>query len=175
MHFIHSSYTEYVKSLLVYDGKGSKHILQPNEVELLLNTLGQDAAFVPVFLACFFGLSMREVLNLQWYDVDLQHNVLTIKSGMTMRMIRLCPRARDFFVTIAAWQKTQYRLAGNDGPVPYYFICLNEDGAFFDDEDLTHRLQTALQELGFSPVSFDELRFSSAMMLHQNGYTPPEI
>jgi len=174
-HPLLASYTEYVKSLLVYDGEGSKCILQPDEVELLLSTLRQNAAFVPVFLACFFGLSMREVLNLQWYDVDLHHNVLTIKSGMTMRMIRLCPRARDLFVTVAAWQKTQYRLAGSDGPVPYYFICLDESGAFFDDDDLAHRLQTALQKLGFSPVSFDELRFSSAMMLHQNGYTLPEL
>ena len=174
-HPLLSNYCNYAKRLRGQAVGGNEGFYQTAEVELLLRVLDRDAAYVPVFLACLFGLSMQEVLNLRWSDVNLHHNILTVRNGMTMRMIRLCLRARDFLVTVSAWQKTQYRLIGEDGPAAHHPICLTEEGVPFDAEELERRLQAAILELGFRPVSFDELRLSSAMMLHQHGYSAPEI
>ena len=154
---------------------GNNRLYQIHEVYSLLDGLKDDAAAVPVFLACVFGLSLQEVLTLTWADIDLNYNEIIVSNGMTMRMIRLSPAARDFFIGAKTWQLIRYRDSGVKGPLEEHLVCVDDDGALFDPESLCHRLQLAIQKKSLPPIAFDDLRFSSAMLMQCHGYSIPEI
>lgn len=154
---------------------GNNCFYQTYEVYSLLDGLKGDAALVPVFLACVFGLSLQEVLTLTWTGIDLNYNEIIVTNGMTTRMIRLSPTARDFFVGVKAWHTVRCRDSSIDGPLDGHHVCVNEEGIPFDAEDLCHRLQIAIQKKSLPPITFDNLRLSSAMIMQHHGYSIPEI
>ena len=170
-----STYYSNAKVLLGRVPVGSDCIYRVGEIRLLLKVAEWDAVHIPIYLAVMFGLSMQEVLDLRWRDFNWHSNVLTVRNGMRMRMIRLCMEARDFLVKVHTWQKTHYRLSGSDGPAEDGFVCVDVDGIPFDAEEIERRLQDTIEKLDFRPVCFDSLRFSSAMMLLEHGYSAPEI
>ena len=170
-----STYYSHMKTLQGQMAVGNDGFYQANEIYLLLKVAERDAVHIPIYLAAMFGLSKQEVLDLRWSDISLSCNVLTVRNGMQMRMIRLCMAARDFLIKVHTWQKTHYRLSGSDGPEEDGYVCVDVDGSPFDAEELERRLQATIEKIGFRPICFDALRFCSAAMLLEHGYSIPEV
>lgn len=154
----------------IYDKDGN-WIYRPAEVYMLLEHLRGNAAFFPVYMAAVFGLTSNEVLRLTWKDIDLRNNVLVIRSETRMRMIRLSSQFRDVYFDMRGWQEARFGVNRND----LRPICLCENGYVFSVSELCKRLRVASDKADLPTLDFDELRFSSAMMLQQLGYNILEI
>ena len=146
-------------------------IYQPTEVYALLEHLRGTVAFFPIYMAAVFGLSLKEVLSLTWENIDFGNSILIIKSETRIRMIRMSFQLRDVCFDLRARHEGKLGVNGDNlGP-----ICLREDGCVFEAGELCERLCVAADKAELATLDFDQLRFSSAMMLILQGYSPMEI
>jgi len=146
-------------------------IYRPRDIYMLLEHLRGNAAFFPVYMAAVFGFTANEVLRLTWKNIDLKNDVLVIRSDTRIRMIRLSLQFRDIFFDMRGWQEAKFGVNRDDSRP----ICLREDGCVFEADELCKRLRIATDKAELPSLDFDELRFSSAMMLLQQGYNITEI
>lgn len=166
------AYETYMDSMFEQNGNW---IYQPQEVYTLLSSLSGRAEFFPIYLACVFGLSIKELLMLRRKDIDLKYNTLVLRTETKIRTIRLSLEFRDIYFDVLARQEAKFMRCSDNCPEALRLVCLREDNTPFEEDELRNRLRTATDRVDLPTLEFDELRFSSAMMLQLQGYSIMEI
>lgn len=136
--------------------KRERIITRAEEDRLLAACTGVREHLRPILLAAIdTGCRMRELLKLQWRDVDLEAGLMTIQAfntkTMRERQISLTSRLRNELLNLKSRNSTDSRVFGvSDVRASFRSACKQAklDGLRF--HDLRHTHATRLDDIGFS-------------------------
>jgi integrase len=159
----------------------------PEEARELLRVAEGHPLEALITTALTTGMRRGELLGLAWDDVDLDGATLTVrrapqridgelrlvepKSARSRRTIALPP------VTVAALrqlrvEQDRMREAGDDDWVDSGFVFTSTVGTPLDGDNVSHRFRKLLEEAGFPPWRFHDLRHACATFLLAQGASP---
>ncbi|MEE9199981.1 MAG: site-specific integrase [Candidatus Brocadiales bacterium] len=139
-----------VKSCTIKDGDTREtHILNRKERDALLAcSTGHTKAIITV--ALHTGMRLREILGLQWEDVDFRNQVITVKytkSGKT-RYVPMVETVREAL--------------NKENGSPYVFIDTRTGKPF---NHIRRSFDNALKKAGIKDCCFHDLRHTAATLL----------
>lgn len=159
--------------------KPELHPLMDKDLTAFLQAI-RGARFEYLFkLAIYTGMRQSELLGLQWPDVDLDGQVLTVrrqlqrgKDGYTYitpkngkrRTVPLIPSAVDTLRAVQR-QQAEWRLAaGSAWSNPDRLVFVNELGGHLSHSMVYHHFHRIVYDLGLERVRFHDLRHTAAIL-----------
>jgi integrase len=177
-------------------GKPPTPVIRFYEPEQLVDLIDKisgegNQIIAPVILAAYYGLRREEVLGLEWSAVDFNRNKLTVrrtaiktsagilyentvKSKSSLRSMPLFPEVSVYLKDLQRQQRQMQAMLKkayhkNDA------VCKWDDGRLVSPDYVTHRFKELLEKYGLPPLTFHQLRHSSASLLINNGYSLKEV
>jgi integrase len=171
--------------------------LTPEQCERLLTGIRGDRHCALIVTALTTGARPGELLALQWRDVDLRSNKISIqralhrtkrkkgesaerwilrppKTSGSRRMLILPPITAEALRTHAAEQESSRKAAGGsweDGD----FVFASDCGSPLDISNVLHHFQRVCRSLGLPKLRFYDLRHTHASLLIAQGMHPKLI
>ena len=157
--------------------------LTPDEAKrLVAASVGRDI-HLPILLGLTLGLRRGEALGLQWSDIDLHANTVTIthsanfcngsfalsstKTRNSRRTLMFPDALRDAFEAEQEKQKKEAALFGA-GYNPYCLVCCLSDGTPITSGVLHHHFHELLHACGLPSIRFHDLRHTNATLMLRN-------
>lgn len=161
-------------------------------VDLIEKISGEGNQIIaPVILAAYYGLRREEALGLEWSAIDFQRNKVTIrrtaiktnagvvyedtvKSKSSLRSMPLFPEVAVYLKDLQRQQK-QMQTMLKKAYVKNDAVCKWDDGRLVSPDYVTHRFKALIEKYDLPPLTFHQLRHSSASLLINNGYSLKEV
>jgi integrase len=143
------------------------------ELEAILRAVKGTRLYPLVLTAAYTGLRQGEMLGLQWQDVELELNRLTVrhqlqrgrlvdpKTERSLRRLPLLPVVRETLEQVRLEQIAERRIT------PWVFASLT--GGPLDGVNVTHRFQAALRRSGLPVYRWHDLRLACGTLLLERG------
>ncbi len=165
---------------------------EPDQLVLIEKISGEGNQIVaPVILAAYYGMRREEALGLEWSAIDFQRNRVTIrrtaiktkagvvyentvKSKSSMRSMPLFPEVAVYLKDLQRQQK-QMQAMFKKAYVRNDAVCKWDDGHLVSPDYVTHRFKELIEKYGLPPLTYHQLRHSSASLLINNGYSLKEV
>ena len=151
-------------------------------VELLKACVGHEI-YLPVLLALSLGLRRGEVLGLQWADIDLVRQTVTIrhsanhtKEGFILGTTKTKNSRRTLLMpdllvlvleSVQAQQAIWKSKVGSDFN-QFNLVCCREDGSPMTTNALQHQYRDILTANALPPIRFHDLRHTNATLMLRN-------
>ena len=161
------------------DPQAKASFVHPDDIPKYINAFKDTYLYVPVCLALFCGLRRGEALGLQWADVDLKRNILTIKNNLTYDGLRKPKNGKYRTVPISAPIRhvlIEQREHQNQNKEQYWenyhrsdYVCTKDDGSILDPSTISSRFGQILARDKIPHVRFHDLRHTAASLLIMEG------
>lgn len=164
-----------------------------DQLSALLKKIADEGVHikVPVILAAYYGLRRQEVLGLQWSAVNFKDKTVeirrtatkvgnktiyadTVKSKSSRRTMPLFPEVEECLKRLYERQKRMQAVM-KKGYTKNPEICTWDDGHLVRPDYVTTRFRELLAKYGMPPLTFHELRHSTASLLLSQGFSLQEI
>jgi len=161
--------------------------LNAKETVTLLQKARNSRVYIPVLLAVTTGMRRGEIIALQWKDVDLDKETITVrrtlerikggyqfkhpKTRKSRRQISLTPSAAAELRAHKQKQnedKLHLGAAYNDQDL----VCAWPDGTLVKPDFVSREFKKILQKIGLPIVRFHDLRHSHATLMMIQGVHP---
>lgn len=157
--------------------------LTPDEATKLLDACAGTEIYLPVLFALLLGLRRGEALGLQWSDVDMDGQTITVrhsasytKEGFVLstpktknsRRTLMLPELVVSALKAAAASQEQWRSQIGSGFNPYNLVCCRIDGSPLTTNALQHQYKDILSAHGLPPIRFHDLRHTNATLMLRN-------
>ena len=168
-------------------GYSEMKTLNAKETVKLLQVAMKSRVYVPVLLAVTTGMRRGEIVALQWKDVDLEKETITVrrtlerikggyqfkhpKTRKSRRQISLTPSAAEELRRHKHKQKEEKLRLGaayND----HGLVCAWPDGTLVKPDFVSREFTKILKKAGLPIVRFHDLRHSHATLLMIQGVHP---
>lgn len=164
--------------------------LNRDELQRLLEAASRTPYGMPIFLAAFTGLRRGELVGLQWADIDMGsqtisvrrevvfvpgkgHLVTSPKSPKSRRVVNVSPIVIERLQEHLGAQYLQRQYAGEVWKDAGW-VFTGSDGGHLDPNTLSRVFLRLRKELGFPPVVLHSLRHTHASLLLQ-AKTPMKV
>jgi len=145
----------------------------------------------PVILAAYYGLRRSEALGMEWMSIDFKRKTVTIqrtairttagtvysptvKSTSSLRTMPLFPEIEAYLKELYRQQK-QMQSTLKKAYVKNNEVCKWDDGHLVSPDYVTHRFRKLIEKYDLPPLTFHQLRHSTASLLINNGYSLKEV
>ena len=145
----------------------------------------------PVILAAYYGLRREEVLGIQWDAIDFTRKTIlicrtavktnsgtvysdTMKSESSLRTMPLFPAVEAYLKKLYCEQKAMQSTYKKAYP-KHKDICRWQDGRLVRPDYITRRFTILIKKYDMPPLSFHQLRHSSASLLINEGHSLKEV
>jgi len=161
--------------------------LNAKETVKLLQKARKNRVYIPVLLAVTTGMRRGEIVALQWKDVDLEKETITVrrtlerikggyqfkhpKTRKSRRQISLTPSAAEELKAHRLRQKEeklQFGAAYND----HDLVCAWPNGTLVKPDFVSREFKKILKKAGLPIVRFHDLRHSHATLMMIQGVHP---
>jgi integrase len=164
-------------------------ILSDNELQALLDTIKNEAAFIPIYIASTTGMRLGEVCGLQNSDVDFGNNIFYVrksfkrdaegkmklkvtKTHRSKRPIPMLP-GTDIVLKKYAQFKETFKLINEEKSTHF---CIWPDGSPILPDYVTKVFKRYIRKLEYSEgLTFHCLRHTHASWLLKQGVNPKVI
>ncbi len=166
---------------------------EPDQLVDLIGKISDEGSQIvaPVILAAYYGLRREEVLGLEWSAIDFRRNRViiqrtgirtkagvvyedTVKSRSSLRSMPLFPEVAVYLKDLYRQQK-QMQTTLKRAYVRNDAVCKWDDGRLVSPDYVTHRFKALIEKYDLPPLTFHQLRHSSASLLINNGYSLKEV
>jgi integrase len=164
------------------------NIPTPIQVNRILETCKNSAAYIPIYLAATHGLRIGEICGLQEEDVDLKerfiyvrNNYQRIQGKMTLTSLKTSSSKRKVVIlneSVPVLQKYILNMKKNKLSASTlwnennFFCVWSEDGRPVINDYVGRVFRKALKELKIEGIRFHDLRHFHATELLKRGYNP---
>ncbi|MDR2933644.1 MAG: site-specific integrase [Oscillospiraceae bacterium] len=177
-------------------GKSPDPVIRFYEPEQLVDLIDKIAdegnqIVAPVILAAYYGMRREEALGLEWSAIDFRRNKVTIrrtaiktnagvvyedtvKSKSSLRSMPLLPEVAVYLKNLQRQQK-QMQAMLKKSYVRNDAVCKWDDGRLVSPDYVTHRFKELIEKYDLPPLTFHQLRHSSASLLINDGYSLKEV
>lgn len=157
--------------------------LTPAQSVALVRACTGKEIFLPVLLALTLGLRRGEALGLQWKNVDLSANTVTIshsatfsKGGFSLsstktknsRRTLMMPEILQSALVAAHSKQAEDAEAFGPGFNPHDLVCCRPDGSPLTSSALQRQFSAALEEAHLPSIRFHDLRHTNATLMLRN-------
>lgn len=154
----------------------------PEEARQLLDAVKGTISEIPVTLALFLGLRRSEIAGLQWNDVDLDGNKVTIRQ----KKVQYTDAKGAFIIDSSSKMKTEASL--RILPIPTQLrsvlesvedragaVCKGHNGQPMTPTSISQGFQHAIKKAGLRRIRFHDLRHTCASLLLSAGASMKEV
>ena len=157
--------------------------LTPVQSVALVRACTGKEIFLPALLALTLGLRRGEALGLQWKNVDLSANTVTIshsatfsKGGFSLsstktknsRRTLMMPEILQSALVAAHSKQAEDAEAFGPGFNPHDLVCCRSDGSPLTSSALQRQFSAALEEAHLPSIRFHDLRHTNATLMLRN-------
>ncbi|MCX7708955.1 MAG: site-specific integrase, partial [Clostridia bacterium] len=171
--------------------KKDLEVLSDSQLQLLFDTVKEEAVFIPIFIAATTGMRLGEVCGLQNEDVDIQNKIFTIrksfkrisgemklnstKTHRSKRPVPMLPGTEKVLLEYIR-KKKSYKVQFLSSYKDSEHFCVWQDGSPILPDYVTKVFKKYSRRLGFSEsISFHSLRHTHASWLLRQGVNPKVV
>ena len=166
---------------------------EPNLLNELIAKISLEGTHIatPVILAAYYGLRREEVLGIQWDAVDFTKKTIlicrtavktnsgtvysdTMKTESSLRTMPLFPAVETYLKKLYCEQKAMKATYKKAYP-KHTDICRWQDGQLLRPDYVTRRFAILIKKYDMPPLTFHQLRHSSASLLINEGHSLKEV
>ena len=161
-----------------------------DEINEMLNYLGDDPLRIVVIIAACYGLRRSEVLGLKWDAIDfdndtiyIEHKVVVdkktetrlhctnnLKTNQSYRAFGLIPEVKEELLKHKQKQKEMKELFGKSYCTKYEdYVCVDKLGYLFKPDYVTNHFARFIKNNKLKKIRFHDLRHSCATNLLSSG------